>query len=240
MKYNFTDNIKFCCGNKKIITVLSMFLFLFYQNLSAQDYLYTDYYFLIHKKKSEVIIKNGLRNGVQTFWRINGNRHIEATYVNDTLHGKIVEWYNNGQIKYIGYYKNGLMHDKWSYYYNNGKPKAQEYYVDEIAFDYWYLWYRNGNLKEKSFYIDGVLEGKWQIWYRNGKLKEEGFVKDGLKHGIWFEYYYNGQKRMKIEYNHGDIVKPPKRWWSTGKPDDHFVLPLPDIIEDEDDEDADY
>ena len=169
------------------------------------------------KKKFEIKIHPNTNKSLRTFWYRNGNKSTEANYLNDSLHGKIVEWYRNGQLKLIGSYSNGLKSEKWKYWYKNGTIMSQQFYVNNTIDDWSILYHNNGVMKEKAYYINGMLEGEWKSWYKNEQKFEEGKCVNGQKHGIWIEWYPNGRKKRLAYYNHGYLEINPIFWWSNGK-----------------------
>ncbi len=101
-------------------------------------------------------IKNGLRNGIWTFWSENGQIDFGENYKDGNLIGETTYYYySNGQIKSETNHKDGKFDGKSTY------------------------WYKNGQIDFEENYKDGKEDGKETYWYENGKIHFEGHFKDG-------------------------------------------------------------
>ena len=93
-------------------------------------------------------MKNGLRDGVWSFWHENGQIEQKINYKNGALDGKFTEWYeNNGQIEREVNFKDDELDGKWT------------------------AWYQNGRKESESNYKDGKKDGRDTWWYDNDKAK---------------------------------------------------------------------
>lgn len=90
------------------------------------------------------------------------------------------------------------------------------------------------------FFYTGISNGQpvTKKWY-NGKIKFEGMVINDLRQGTHIFWYANGQKEIEVNYKNdtldgkiigwfknqqimflGIMITAPRRWWSTGRPDE--------------------
>lgn len=65
------------------------------------------YYPDSENRKSEGVLKDGLRDSLWTDWFENGQVSVKAYYESNQLHGKCEEWYSNGEKKKEAIYTHG-------------------------------------------------------------------------------------------------------------------------------------
>jgi hypothetical protein len=120
--------------------------------------------------KSQVTIKNGLRNGITKNYDNRGRLISTAEYVND---------------KYEG----------WLFNYNpeNGKIAIKAHYKNDEQDGQVLQYYREGMLFRESFYLKGRLDGAIKTFWPNGKLKAENTFKMGQPAIGLKEYNENGE-----------------------------------------------
>lgn len=61
---------------------------------------------------SEVLYKNGAREGIARFWYPSGALSTEEVYAKNTRHGLCTEWYENGSLKLQAMYEHGIIINK--------------------------------------------------------------------------------------------------------------------------------
>jgi antitoxin component YwqK of YwqJK toxin-antitoxin module len=88
--------------------------------------------------------KNGLLDGVETFWREDGVKSVEQHYKNGEKDGLETYWYTisdryyptdgrkckQGNKKSTQYYKDGLLHGKKTTWDEDGKKTSEVNFVD--------------------------------------------------------------------------------------------------------------
>jgi uncharacterized protein len=128
-----------------------------------KDSTYVEYY-SSGKKKYQVQIIDGQKNGEEIYFYENGKMQQKVIYKNDTVNGNAIWWWENGNKKQESNWKNGK---------ENG----------EVTF-----WYENGNLEQRYFTKEGLPEDTIRFYYPNGRLRILGKWVDGKKEGEW-KYY---------------------------------------------------
>ncbi|MCQ2606610.1 MAG: hypothetical protein MJ204_08755 [Bacteroidales bacterium] len=83
-------------------------------------------YYFEGGKQEEVNYKDGIRNGVTTFWYQNGEKMMMGTYKNGLQDGVFTQWFDNGKVDYIAEYKNGRPSGTWKYYSIEGKLLSEQ------------------------------------------------------------------------------------------------------------------
>ncbi|MCQ2608262.1 MAG: hypothetical protein MJ197_06205 [Bacteroidales bacterium] len=84
------------------------------------------YYFEGGKQEEVHYNKNGVRDGVTTFWYQNGEKMMMGTYKNGVQDGVFTQWFDNGKVDYIAEYKNGRPSGTWKYYSVDGKLLSEQ------------------------------------------------------------------------------------------------------------------
>jgi antitoxin component YwqK of YwqJK toxin-antitoxin module len=72
--------------------------------------------------------KSGCSVGKWEYWDQNGNKTIEANYLNDTLNGPFYSWYSSGLIKEKGQYSQNSRTGKWISFNETGQVISETIY----------------------------------------------------------------------------------------------------------------
>ena len=109
----------------------------------------------IHKKRytngqksHEVVMKNGIKDGLETSWQKDGRKSFEGTYKNGKEDGLFTWWDVLGNKSTEGTYKNGKEDGLWTWW-----------------------WYDHGTKKSEITYKDGSIVSR-KDWNKDGSLKE--------------------------------------------------------------------
>jgi hypothetical protein len=120
--------------------------------------------------KSQITIKNGLRNGIAKNYDNRGRLISTAEYLNDKNEGWLIN-YNS----------------------DNGKIAIKAHYKDDEQDGQVFQYYREGMLFRESFYIKGRVNGMIKTYWPNGNLKAENTFKMGQAAIGLKEYRENGE-----------------------------------------------
>ena len=177
--------------------------------------------------KEEVHYKDGIREGLTTYFSMTGNESAKIIYKRGRpWSGEWTTWYPDGSKKESGSYKDGEKQSPWTAWYDNGQKKYVVHYKDNLEHGLYTEWNKDGRLTKDieydlgnpvSEYLvqyqgegyvevnrrNGELSGSWIKWYANGKKDEEGVYKYGKKGGAWTGWYKNGEKRYYGKYIDG-------------------------------------
>ena len=87
------------------------------------------------------------RDGLLTWWYVNGQKESEGTYKDDKLEGLSTNWYENGQKWYELTNKDGEFDGLYTNWYENGKKRFEGTYKDGELISEKY-WNEDGSVKE--------------------------------------------------------------------------------------------
>ena len=179
--------------------------------------------------KEEVAFVDGKREGLTTYYSVNGKESAKILYKNNLpWNGEWVTWYNDGSKKESGMYIDGVKQGSWKGWFKNGQKKFVLTYKNNFKHGLYTEWGNDGRLRKDieynegspiSEYIveysgegyteinrrNGELSGSWIKWYSNGKKSEEGVYKYGEKGGLWTGWYENETKKYQARYKNGKI-----------------------------------
>lgn len=154
--------------------------------------------------KSDVVNKNGIKNGPIFNYFEDGSLAVEGYFKNDMRDKK---WYfydkTTKKLSAVENYKNGKLEGEQSYYYPSGKLRLQGKYKDNIRVGFWQLYDEAGNLTMQNIFLDGEALVSVAIFQKNGKLSSSGLTKDGVREGVWQYYDKDGKLLYDVEYNSG-------------------------------------
>jgi antitoxin component YwqK of YwqJK toxin-antitoxin module len=132
------------------------------------------------QKKSETNQNNDKLDGLSTYWYENGQKSSETTYLEDKLHGLRTQWYENGQKKLEGYWKNGRENGTRTEWYESGQKSAEANFKEGKQDGTTTLWHNNGQIREVSNFVDGKLHGNSKIFDILGKETWRGTHHKGV------------------------------------------------------------
>lgn len=104
--------------------------------------------------------KNGLKEGKQLSYYLNGQVKEERYYENGLKTGEHTGWWENGKLKFIYHFSN----DEF-----NGNVKA---------------WSESGQLFNDFNYVNGKEEGLQRAWFPGGEVQANYVAKNNRKYGI--------------------------------------------------------
>lgn len=134
-----------------------------------------------------------VKEGIYTFWYLNGKKKEEGLYKDDKPDGVWKSWYANGVLEFEGAYKAGKKEGAWKRWNDAGQLESEKYYESDTQ---------------------GYV---WKEWFANGQHATEGSYKSEKKDGIWRTWYENGQQKELIDYRKGKIFSY-KSWYLNGNP----------------------
>ena len=83
--------------------------------------------------------KNGLKNGLETYYYANGQKASEGIYKNSKLEGSLTYWYDNGNKKLVENYSNNQLDGSLIQWDKDGRKYLKQKYS-------------NGDLREEKKY----------------------------------------------------------------------------------------
>lgn len=126
------------------------------------------------KKKLEVPLKNGKKEGRFNKYYNNGSIKMQGKYVNDSLHGKITFFYPSGKVKKVENWEMGVKdgYEVNLYKDEKGKIESKILFKDNKKKKGIY-YYKNGVIGLKNYYDeDGRIVGR-KIYNKKGERKKD-------------------------------------------------------------------
>lgn len=106
-------------------------------------------------------LRDGLRDGMQTFFYENGHKREETEWKDGKKNGHFASYYENGKLERTGTYENGEKTGTWCRYYENGKLEEEKTLLDDDCCSYT-IYSENGTVEERGF-INGF--GQHEVTY---------------------------------------------------------------------------
>lgn len=191
---------------------------------------YTEYYYnKIVKGKGPV--KNKLKEGEWTYWRMN---HSNETYIGEKgnykqgmREGLWIEWENKGEWYWHGNYKSGLKDGLWEKWYKTNdvfpdkswKYESQSYKMGMLH-GYQIVYNGDKSFREKKYFVNGEAEGEWVYngyWFSQNKRIEN--YKNGKLNGKVLSYFTDDTLQISEEFNYlnGKLNGPYISYNDSGK-----------------------
>jgi len=198
-------------------------------------------YFINGQLKSQYIIQEGYKNGIQTNYDALGNKLASYSYKNDTLLAKgwltsegvkdsLWEYYNvNNTPAYEGSYKEGKKEGLWIYYFDDGNVEQKGKYRENLPNGEWLWYYPNGQLRRQENFYRGKYEGEVKDFDEKGNIiqdrnfafnTQEGksyyFIGDHEEIGE-MQRFTRGQMDLLFQWRQKSFRGQIQRWFSRGQ-----------------------
>lgn len=179
--------------------------------------------------------KEGLINGKQIVWYLNGNKFCETIYLDGEKNGFETHWLKNGDTTTVIEYKNDQLNGLQIVYNKNGIPKntthntpmppaiKRKHFVDiadKTQFKNREVMYENIKIEGGLIYVKGEnapYYGKIKKLYPNNKIKWIENEVNGITHGSLIGWYDSGSLEYKMNYKWGMSHGISTGWYENGK-----------------------
>lgn len=155
--------------------------------------------------------------GKITYWRNDGSKDAEATYLQGKLDGIYQTWYSSGPLRSESFYKEDKLQGRYTFWYETGEKQEESFYVDGDLQGSYKEWYQSGQLSYEANYENDYESGTVNYWYKDGQLEEQYIRLNGKLEGIYKTWHENGQLASEKNYKEGKIVGEEKGWDKQGK-----------------------
>lgn len=190
----------------------------------------------------EIGYKDGVRDGLATWFYPDTTKMRQATFKEGILDGEVTEWTEDGKLVSKEYYRDGRKLIRNTSFYRPKVPKEESYYLDvklrQNGLDNWwdakpapYLasgervqngqargWYSNRQLQYQGQFRNDEPVGRFFWWHENGNRSTVGqFNRDGDRDGRWIWWHENGMKKIEGSYQDDQPSGVWRSWDNTGK-----------------------
>jgi len=134
-------------------------------------------------------IKEGIKNGVEKIYYIEGGLAYSVNYIEGKRDGKLVWFDKKGRKIAQMFYKNGKLEGVETAYFENGAIKHTVEYVDDMKEGPQKEYFSNGQLALEVPYKHNKKEGLQKEYTIDGKLYSEVLYKNNYKEGVqkWYD-----------------------------------------------------
>lgn len=175
------------------------------------------------KVLSEVIYKNGKKEGYFFANNFNGGLEIEGNFVDDKKNGVWTKYNRDRKIILEETYHQGILEGEYNKYYDTGSIKESGTYINGYLEGTVEIYNENSNLIRKINYIKGKKEGKSESYYSDGKLLNEEYYRNNILNGEFKEYSREEKVTLIGKYSNGMRSGEWKGFDETGKNTDTFL-----------------
>ena len=195
-----------------------------------------------HRSIFEIGYKDGIRDGLATWFYPDTTKMRQATFKAGVLDGEVAEWDEDGRLVSKEYYREGRKLIRNTSFYRPKVPKEESYYLDvqlkQNGLDNWwdakpapYLasgervqngqargWYSNQQLQYQGQFRNNEPVGRFFWWHENGNRSTVGqFSRDGDRSGRWIWWHENGMKKIEGNYKDDQPSGVWRSWDKAGK-----------------------
>ena len=195
-----------------------------------------------HRSIFEIGYKDGIRDGLATWFYPDTTKMRQATFKEGVLDGEVVEWDEDGRLVSKEFYREGRKLIRNTSFYRPKVPKEESYYLDvklkQNGLDNWweakpapYLasgervqngqargWYSNQQLQYQGQFRNNEPVGRFFWWHENGNRSTVGqFDRAGDRSGRWIWWHENGLKKIEGNYKDDQPSGVWRSWDKAGK-----------------------
>lgn len=163
--------------------------------------------------KDETDLTNGSPNSIEgnlILWHKNGQKELQAHYIEGKEQGLIQKWYNDGTKEAEFNYNNGKQEGLSTLWDKKGNKTVEAFYKDNLLDGPFILWL-DGKQVAKHHYVQNKLDGNNTSWDHKG-YKHIKHYEMGKLEGLYSIYYPNGNKQGELLY-HNDSLTQTKFWY---------------------------
>lgn len=131
--------------------------------------------------KSETMFANGKRHGVYREFHPNGQKSLEAPYVDGQAAGRCVGWHPGSQKEMEYVCTSGHRHGTYMEWHENGQKRKEGEYKDGKEQGKWATWSRDGEIASEYTFTDGKQTGIHTVYGPNKSLHQVNTFVDGMK-----------------------------------------------------------
>ena len=134
-------------------------------------------------------IKEGIKNGIEKIYYIEGTLAYAVNYINGKRDGKLVWFDKQGHKIAQMNYKNGKLEGEEIAYFTNGQVKHIVKYINDMKEGLQKEYYNNGQLALVVPYVHNKKEGMQKEYTYDGKIYSEVLYKNNYKEGVqkWYD-----------------------------------------------------
>lgn len=123
------------------------------------------------------------------------------------FNGENTTYFIDGKKESISNWDKGLQTGKETTYYKNGQIASEYLYEIDVLNGNYQLFHFNGKLKEEGTYVEGKRQGICNSYNNLGNLIEKDFFVNDEFHGPQYYYFANGKINKTIDYKFGEETK---------------------------------
>jgi antitoxin component YwqK of YwqJK toxin-antitoxin module len=107
---------------------------------------------------------------IKEFIYANGKKSRQTEEIQGIKNGEEKLWDVNGNLISIFNRKNGKLNGLCTSYYSNGNKLEEIFYTDSIPDGAYKTWYENGQAREDFYFTNNVRNGRFRKWTKDGNL----------------------------------------------------------------------
>lgn len=172
-------------------------------SLKASDFRFDDATSMKYDGTGSISHVASRRHGPFLLFYPSGVKWVEATFVNNLLHGTATVWHENGQIRDEIPFVAGQWDGAYRAWHANGKKAIELTFERGKREGIRRKWNDSGTLLEEGLYRDGEKEGTHNAWWPNGQMGAEKTYKAGVLNGKTREWTERGVTVVDVAYENG-------------------------------------
>lgn len=154
--------------------------------------------------RTEIVYRDGKREGAETTWYPNGQIALQALYANDVQEGPMSAYADTGMIESVAPYANGVVEGIVQTFHPDGKLHSEEAYSNNEPNGASTFYMPDGGVYLIRNFRNGILDGTQTDFHPDGKTKMKEFgARMGELDGAWKEWDADGTLTVDEVYENG-------------------------------------
>lgn len=161
--------------------------------------------------KSEVLMRNGVKNGEAKYYFPTGMIELRVNYSDDKLDGPYEKFNAKGIRTELTNYSNGKKEGESKAFSDDGWLYMAANFSNDTINGVYHEYHENGQVKVSGAYNHGLYDGKWEYFDAGGVKVGYADFKNGTGKQVALHF---GSKRIKTEVNYVNNEKNgPEIWY---------------------------
>ncbi len=153
--------------------------------------------------RTEVIFKNGKRDGLERTWYASGQLAVEAPFVDGLQEGAVTFYHENGMIQSSLPHYHGQVQGVQKVWRSDGTLESEETFQDNRKNGVSTYYRPDGSVDMRLTFRNDTLDGLQTWYYPDGEKMKELTLSMGEANGRWREWDESGAVVRDEEYEAG-------------------------------------
>lgn len=176
-------------------------------------------FFVDGNKALEAHFVEGKEQGVLRRWHESGALAAKESYTAGLLDGAVERFYANGMVQEQSDWKEGQLNGVLKIYAECGQLIEERAFIDGVPSGLHKMYDTDGGKRLEARFAGGKVDGPYFEWAPGEQLIKSHYFVDGVAHGEQKTYFPGEERRLAriATFEHGSPIGDHKAWHENGR-----------------------